>query len=172
MPLPTSMTAVPLPIAPVTVRPATADDLPFIDALQKKHAKQVGWMPKQQLEQKIAAGNVLVAVGATPASPGRGTPGFVGATPASPVCGDGAAGFVSAPVGATPASPAFAGAGAGTGDAGVAPTWHIGYGAHAGRPGDAGVAPTGYVIASDRYFKRDDVGIVYQMNVVPGRSAG
>ena len=25
----------------------------------------------------------------------------------------------------------------------------------------------GYVIADDRYFKRDDVGIIYQMNVVP-----
>ena len=181
--------ALPLPAVPVTVRPATVDDLPFIDALQKRHAKQVGWMPRQQLEGKIAAGQVLVAVGATPASPGREMPPDV------------------AGVGATPASPAFAGAGAGagTGDAGVAPTWHTGNGAdagrpgdagvaptlhtgngadagrpgdagvaptlrigHAGRPGDAGVAPTGYVIASDRYFKRDDVGIVYQMNVVPG----
>jgi hypothetical protein len=30
-------------------------------------------------------------------------------------------------------------------------------------------SPVGYVIASDRYFKRDDVGIVYQLNVVPGK---
>ncbi|MGB7157971.1 MAG: hypothetical protein WBD40_07880, partial [Tepidisphaeraceae bacterium] len=41
---------------------------------------------------------------------------------------------------------------------------------------DAGVAPTeerlGYVIANDQYFKRDDVGIVYQMNVVPGYQRG
>ena len=105
---------IPLPSVPVTVRAATAEDLPFIDALQKKHAKQVGWMPRQQLEGKIAAGQVLIAVGATPASP------------------------------------EFEGAGVGT--------------------GDAGVAPTGYVIASDQYFKRDDVGIIYQMNVVPGHS--
>ena len=28
------------------------------------------------------------------------------------------------------------------------------------------------MIASDRYFKRDDVGIVYQMNVVPGAQRG
>src|SRR3954467_14135756 len=28
--------------------------------------------------------------------------------------------------------------------------------------------PIGYVMSQDRYFKRDDVGIVYQMNVAPG----
>ncbi|HEX3357100.1 MAG TPA: GNAT family N-acetyltransferase, partial [Tepidisphaeraceae bacterium] len=27
----------------------------------------------------------------------------------------------------------------------------------------------GYCIGNDQYFKRDDVGIIYQMNVVPGR---
>ena len=32
--------------------------------------------------------------------------------------------------------------------------------------------PLGYCIASDRYFKRDDVGIIYQMNVAPGRQRG
>jgi hypothetical protein len=30
-----------------------------------------------------------------------------------------------------------------------------------------GSAPLGYCIAQDRYFKRDDVGVVYQLNVVP-----
>jgi hypothetical protein len=29
--------------------------------------------------------------------------------------------------------------------------------------------PVGYCMSQDRYFKRDDVGIIYQMNVVPGR---
>jgi hypothetical protein len=28
--------------------------------------------------------------------------------------------------------------------------------------------PIGYCISSDRYFKRDEVGIIYQMNVAPG----
>ena len=32
--------------------------------------------------------------------------------------------------------------------------------------------PLGYLIGADRYFKRDDVGIIYQMNVVPGRQRG
>ena len=30
---------------PIHVRPATMDDLPFMDSLQKLHTKQVGWMP-------------------------------------------------------------------------------------------------------------------------------
>jgi GNAT superfamily N-acetyltransferase len=29
--------------------------------------------------------------------------------------------------------------------------------------------PVGYCIGHDQYFKRDDVGIIYQLNVVPGR---
>src|SRR4029079_10247895 len=28
--------------------------------------------------------------------------------------------------------------------------------------------PIGYCMSQDRYFKRDDVGIIYQMNVSPG----
>jgi hypothetical protein len=28
-------------------------------------------------------------------------------------------------------------------------------------------APVGYILGADRYFKRDDVGIIYQMNIVP-----
>src|SRR5690242_14524169 len=35
-----------------------------------------------------------------------------------------------------------------------------------GVPGE-GVG-VGYIIYTDRYFKRDDVGIVYQLNVAPG----
>ncbi len=30
----------------------------------------------------------------------------------------------------------------------------------------------GYCIGNDQYFKRDDVGIIYQMNVMPGRQRG
>src|SRR3954452_25473803 len=29
--------------------------------------------------------------------------------------------------------------------------------------------PLGYCIGSDQYFKRDDVGVIYQMNVAPGK---
>src|SRR5687768_13648793 len=73
-------------------------DLPFIDGLQKLHARQVGWMPTKQLGGKIAAGHVLLA----------------------------------------------------TDNSQLA-------------------TPLGYCIGHDQYFKRDDVGIIYQMNVAPGK---
>jgi hypothetical protein len=33
-------------------------------------------------------------------------------------------------------------------------------------------SPVGYLLGADRYFKRDDVGIIYQMNVLPERQRG
>jgi hypothetical protein len=33
-------------------------------------------------------------------------------------------------------------------------------------------SPVGYLIGNDQYFKRDDVGIIYQINVEPGRWRG
>src|ERR1700744_3456844 len=32
--------------------------------------------------------------------------------------------------------------------------------------------PVGYCVGQDRYFKHDDVGIIYQLNVVPGKQRG
>ena len=84
----------PAPRLTMAIRPATADDLPFIDALQKKQSKQVGFMHAATLRGKLELGHVLVA--------------------------------------------------------------------------DVGGRLAGYLIGCDRYFKRDDVGVVYQINVVPG----
>ena len=53
--------ALPVPRCPITVRPGTIDDLPFIDRLQKMHTKQVGWMPTKQLEGKIRLQQCLIA---------------------------------------------------------------------------------------------------------------
>lgn len=86
---------VPVSRVPITVRAATMGDYPFIDRLQGMHSKALGFMPKAQLEGKIARGEVLVAE-------------------------------------------------------------------------DEARLPIGYCISSDRYFKHDDVGIIYQMNVSPG----
>ena len=60
---PAQLQPVPLPAprAPVTVRAATMADFAFIDALQGSHTKQVGWMPKAQLEGKLNLGHVIVA---------------------------------------------------------------------------------------------------------------
>src|SRR5688572_25456226 len=127
-----SRAVLPAARVPVHVRPATMDDLAFIDALQKKHTHMVGWMPTQQLEGKIRLGHVLVAWAPRPRSSGcEGTD-----------------------VGGAPTPLAH--------DVGGAPT-PLGY--------DVGGAPTplGYCIGHDQYFKRDDVGIIYQLNVVPER---
>ncbi|MGB7159138.1 MAG: hypothetical protein WBD40_13800 [Tepidisphaeraceae bacterium] len=37
---------------------------------------------------------------------------------------------------------------------------------------DAGVAPTGYIISRDRYLKRDELGVIYQLCVAPGHQRG
>ena len=37
---------------------------------------------------------------------------------------------------------------------------------------DDAARPAGYCIGNDQYFKRDDVGIIYQMNVAPGCQRG
>ena len=55
---------VPIPKADVTVRLATLADVPFIDSLQKKFGKQLGFMADSWLASRIAKGEVLVADGA------------------------------------------------------------------------------------------------------------
>jgi N-acetylglutamate synthase-like GNAT family acetyltransferase len=87
-----------IPKIDLTIRPATVEDVPFIDSLQKIHRKAVGFMPQGQLVGKINAGDVIIAE-------------------------------------------------------------------------DAG-GPVGYCIGTDRYFKHDDVGIIYQLNVIPGKQRG
>ena len=90
---------IPIPRCPINIRPATMDDLPFMDQLQKIHTKQVGWMPTKQFEGKIKAGQVIVAE-------------------------------------------------------------------------DEARKPVGYCIGHDQYFKHDDIGIIYQMNVAPQKQRG
>jgi N-acetylglutamate synthase-like GNAT family acetyltransferase len=90
---------IPVPRAEVSVRPATIADLPFIDALQKQHTKQLGWMPTNALEGKLKRGHVIIAE-------------------------------------------------------------------------DEAKQGVGYCIGHDQYFKRDDVGIIYQLNVLPTKQRG
>jgi hypothetical protein len=54
----------PEPRSPISIRLAISrggHDLEFIDALQKKHSKQVGWMSSTWLETNIRQGNILIA---------------------------------------------------------------------------------------------------------------
>jgi hypothetical protein len=45
----------------IAIRLGAEADLPFIDALQKKHNKMVGFSPMNQLQASIAKGNVVIA---------------------------------------------------------------------------------------------------------------
>src|SRR3954452_23913937 len=134
-----SAAIIPIPRSPVTVRVATPADLPFIDSLQKRHAKQVGWMPTKSLEQKVAAGEVLIAEDVT----GQSSLVTCGRTPEreGPASDNGQV----------------------TSDL---------------PPSDKGQVTSdpdvrvGYVIATDRYMKREDCGIIYQMNVTPTHQRG
>ena len=61
---PRSSAALPLPAprgGPIAVRVATMADLPWMDALQKKHSKQLGYFPTKQFEGYIEMGAVLIA---------------------------------------------------------------------------------------------------------------
>lgn len=45
----------------LSVRLATMDDLPFVDALQKRHSKQLGFFPRAQMEGYIRNGWMVIA---------------------------------------------------------------------------------------------------------------
>lgn len=85
---------VPTPRCEVTVRQAVADDIAFIDMLQKMHSHMVGWSPTKAIEANIEGGHILIAE-------------------------------------------------------------------------DQAGTPIGYCTGRDQYMKRDDVGIIYQLNVLP-----
>lgn len=85
---------IPVSRCTVSVRPATMEDVPFIDQLQKMHSHMVGWFPGKQIEGKIKLGHVIIAE-------------------------------------------------------------------------DEQKQSLGYCIAQDQYSGRDDVGIIYQLNVMP-----
>ena len=90
--------ALPAPRRAIAVRVATMADLPFMDALQKQHSKQLGYFPTKQFEGYIGMGGVLLA--------------------------------------------------------------------------EAEGAPVGYCISRDRYLKRDELGVIYQLCVSPGAQRG
>ena len=56
-------TSIPLPEprTPISIRRATMDDIPFMDALQKKHSKELGFFSRAMFEGYITKYTVLVA---------------------------------------------------------------------------------------------------------------
>ena len=51
----------PIPTTPVTVRPAVAGDLDFVDAQQKAHSKSLGFLQRAALQGKLDLGQIVVA---------------------------------------------------------------------------------------------------------------
>src|SRR5688572_6829181 len=90
---------IPIPRAAITIRVATAGDIPFIDSLQKMHRDRVGFMATAWIEGKVAKNEIIVAE-------------------------------------------------------------------------DETGQRVGYCMGVDRYARRDDVGIIHQLNVVPGKQRG
>src|SRR5688500_3270310 len=103
-----SASIVPVPASPIAIRVATMDDVPFLDALQKRHHKALGFFPREQMRGYVEGGWVLVA-------------------------------WASSPCSSTESQ-----------DTGWKPV------------------PLGYCISRDRYLKRDELGVIYQLCVVPG----
>src|SRR5688572_3884864 len=114
---PAQAICLPTPRVAIDVRLATLDDFVFIDGLQTAHSKQLGYMPRAQMESKIKAGHVLMAC-SEPRASARGS-GTTGDSPEPLPYGRG--------------------------------------------------SELGFIIGTDRYFKRDDCGIIYQLCVEEGQ---
>ena len=156
----------------VRVREARPEDIDFIDALQKTHSKAVGWMPTGQLEGHIARGHVLVAE--APGSQGTGNgdqgPGgykSAGVTTDYTDIADSEQNQLNqnpVPSGQSVVNPALMSSHPGPQSLIPAPG-----SSPSAQPKLPGV---GYCIGVDKYFKREDTGIIYQMNITPGRQRG
>jgi len=145
----------PLPELNITIRPGVMSDVPFLDALQKLHTKQVGWMPTKQFEGKIKAGHVLVAEESRRQNTGDSRAEkpeilFSGSCILSSPGGEARRQNTEGSRAEAPNSDSSL----------LSPVSCI-------LP-----SPLGYLIGNDQYFKRDDVGIIYQLNVLPGRQRG
>jgi GNAT superfamily N-acetyltransferase len=135
----------------IAVRVATMDDLEFIDGLQKMHTHMVGWFPRKQIEAYVEAGNVLIAEEATERRSDEATEGK---DEGSTRC---RGGKVSEDDRVTGWRGDKVTGGAGSAASPPHPFTHS--------PPHA--TSLGYVIFRDQYMKRDDVGIMYQVNVLP-----
>jgi GNAT superfamily N-acetyltransferase len=136
------MPPAPRPRIGLSIRVGVATDFAFIDALQKKHRDEVGFMPRVQLVQYINGGHVLMAESSSPLPPGEGAGVRASASDSRPP------------------------------DSGRvvqgSPHPALSQGERVPEKAPLGTTPLGYIIARDRYFKHDDVGIIYQLNVAPG----
>jgi hypothetical protein len=143
---------VPIPKAPIHIRTATMEDIPFMDSLQKRTSRAVGFMTRKMFEGYVEMKAVLVAERGEEGAPRRhgdtegGSDADADAQLYSPERGRSD--------GATEST---------VERASVPPCLR-------GEPlcGERLCGERlGYVISRDRYLKRDELGIIYQMNIAP-----
>ena len=115
----------PEPRSPISIRSATERDLAFIDALQKKHSKMVGFASTTELQGHIDQQTALIAEEVRDQR-----------SEVTDDKSDGVTGSLTSDF----------------------------------RPLSS--VPVGYCLYKDRYFKREDCGIVSQLNVLPGSQRG
>ena len=108
---------IPVSSVPITIRPATMDDIPFIDSLQKQNSKQLGFFRRAQLEGYIKNGWGVIA------EERSGTTDYTDDTDSE--------------------------------QQSVQSVKSV-------------VTPLGYCFSRDRYQKRDELGVIYQLCVVKG----
>jgi hypothetical protein len=118
--IPTAALAVPKPRVPVAIRVATMEDLPFMDSLQKKNGKALGYFTWKQFEDYIGQQAVLIAEEGETTDDTDDTDGKRNQEKSVE--------SVQSVV----------------------------------------QSRLGYVISKDRYLKRDELGVVYQLCVEPG----
>jgi ribosomal protein S18 acetylase RimI-like enzyme len=104
----------PIPRCELSIREATLADVPFMDGLQKKYGRALGYFPTQQFEEYVESGGVLVAEATELPIADLRLP--------------------------------------------IEDKSQI-----ANRK-----SQIGYVISRDRYLKRDELGVIYQLCVAPG----
>ena len=150
---------IPLPVRnDISIRVAKPSDLAFVDSLQKMHAKMVGFLSLKIFEAKISLGEVLIAEEVRGQSVVSGPLPVAGEEQKNPHPNpppeyrerENQGAVVCPPL----SNECREKESLATNNCQLTTT------------------PVGYCLGQDRYFKRDDVGIIYQLNVLPGRQRG
>ncbi|HEV2293362.1 MAG TPA: hypothetical protein VGR35_05870 [Tepidisphaeraceae bacterium] len=129
-----SAVQLPAPRVPIAIRTATMCDLPFLDAMQKKHSKALGFFPRAQMQGYVENGWVLIAEERHEGTEARRHEGGEEAK----------RGEVNSLDPSTPFSSL-----------------------RASVPSCLRASHLGYIISRDRYLKRDELRVIYQLCVAP-----
>src|SRR5688572_24441995 len=136
---------IPIPACPTAIRPATLADVPFMDSLQKLHGRALGYFPTKQFEEYVQMGAVLIAEEALTEKAEENRLGLglrLGLRERAGLGADPTPTRTPTPLPNLHPNPNLSSATLSS------PT------------------PLGYLISRDRYLKRDELGVIYQLCVV------